>query len=276
LEISTIGEHLLFSIFRIETTDLEDSYVGTGFVFEHKSALFLVTAKHVIKNMQKGSLIFTEARDGKARIGARCTIPMNNFERHWCVHPDEDIDVAVISFSSLLKFANDQGVDLYYYPISSPMLPTEETVKIIDAFEEIIFIGYSSGLWDDVNLIPITRKGITATPILIDFQGKKEFLISASVFPGSSGSPVFLYKTGAYHHRSGAIAMGTQLIFLGLVKDAYNGRETGKKGIRSQPVVDKPEKLSSEWVDLGVVLNYSTIIETIEAHFFKEKGIGIE
>src|SRR5260370_20655967 len=114
------------------------------------------------------------------------------------------------------------------------MLPTEETVKIIDAFEEIIFIGYSSGLWDEVNLIPITRKGITATPILIDFQGKKQFLISASVFPGSSGSPVFLYKIGAYHDRSGAIAMGTHLTFIGLVQDSYNGRETGKEGIRSQ------------------------------------------
>ncbi len=85
------------------------------------------------------------------------------------------------------------------------MLPTEETIKIIDAFEESMFIGYSSGLWDDVNLIPITSKGITATPILINFQGKNEFLIDASAFPGSSGSPVFLYKTGAYLHKSGAI-----------------------------------------------------------------------
>jgi hypothetical protein len=69
--------------------------------------------------------------------------------------------------------------------------------------------------------------------------------------------------------------MGTHLTFLGLVKEAYNGRESGKKGIRSQQVVDKSEKLLSEWVDLGVVLKYSTIIETIEAHFFEEKGIGI-
>ena len=272
MEISTISEHLLFSTVRIETKDLNDSYVGTGFVFEHKSELFLVTAKHNIKDMLSGWLIFTEAPDGEALIGNRCTMPINNFEKGWFAHPDNDIDVAVVPFSCILKFAKDQDVDLFYYPISSSMLPTEETIKIIDAFEEIIFIGYSSGLWDDVNLIPITRRGITATPILIDFQGKKEFLIDASAFPGSSGSPVFLYKIGAYLNKSGAIVMGTHLTFLGLVKEAYYGRETGEEGVQPQPVVDKPKKPSSEWVDLGIVLKYSTIIETIEAHFFKERA----
>lgn len=63
------------------------------------------------------------------------------------------------------------------------------------------------------------------------------------------------------------IAMGTHLTFLGLVKQAYSGAETGEEKVQPQPVVDKPKKPSSEWVDLGIVLKYSTIIETIEAHF---------
>ncbi len=81
LEISTISEHLLFSTVRVETKDLNDSYVGTCFVFEHKSELFLVTAKHNIKDILSGFLIFTEAADGEALIGNRCTIPINNFEK---------------------------------------------------------------------------------------------------------------------------------------------------------------------------------------------------
>lgn len=272
MEISTISKDLLFSTVRIETKDLKDSYVGTGFVFEYKSALFLVTAKHNIKNMLSGSLTFTQARDGKPLIGTRYTLGLDDLEQLWFVHPDDAIDVAVVPFSNLLKYAKDQeGVDLYYCPISSSILPTEETLKVIDAFEEIIFIGYSGGLWDKVNLLPIIRKGITATPIAVDFEGKKEFLIDASSFPGSSGSPVFLYRIGIYHHSSGAIAMGKHLIFLGLIQNAYLVRETGREGVQSQPVADKPEKSSPEWIDLGIVLKYSTIIETIEAHFLKKR-----
>lgn len=269
MEISTISECLLFSTVRIETfkasdTNKEDSYVGTGFVFEHKinekPALFLVTCKHVIKDMQRGTLTFTQERHGKPLIGTRWDLLIDDFEKFWFVHPD-GIDVAVVPFGYVLKFAKDQGADLYFHPIVSSTLLTKEAKKVIDALEEIIFIGYSSGLWDKVNLIPITRKGITATPILIDFEGKREFLIDASVFPGSSGSPVFWYKIGAYHSNSGAIAMGTHLTFLGLLKESYFGRDT-------------EEKSPSERVDLGVVLKPSTIIETINA-YLKEKGLGI-
>jgi hypothetical protein len=86
--------------------------------------------------------------------------------------------------------------------------------------------------------------------------------------------PVFLHKIVAYHVSSGAIAMGTRLTFLGLMQNAYYEHDTEGKEARSQPVVDKPEQPSSKWVNLGVVLKSSMIIETIDA-YFKEKGLVI-
>jgi len=282
MEISTISECLLFSTVRIETfkvsdTNKEDSYVGTGFVFEHeineRSALFLVTCKHVIKDMQRGTLTFTQKRDGKPLIGTRWDLLIDDFEQLWFVHPDDDIDVAVVPFGCVLKYANDQGVDLYFHPIVSSMLLTEEAQKFIYAFEEIIFIGYPGAWWDKVNLMPIIRKGITATPILIDFEGKKEFLIDASAFPGSSGSPVFMRRIELGHHRSGAIALATRLAFLGLVQQSCHERWIDEGRITSQPIADTSEEPSSQRVGLGVVLKADTIIETINA-FCKEKGIS--
>ena len=57
--------------------------------------------------------------------------------------------------------------------------------------EEIVFIGYPSGLRDEHNSTPLIRRGITASPIWNDFGNDPIFLIDAGVYPGSSGSPVF-------------------------------------------------------------------------------------
>ncbi|MFR3321383.1 MAG: hypothetical protein ACLTSZ_09905 [Lachnospiraceae bacterium] len=83
----------------------------------------------------------------------------------------------------------------------------EEQIEYFAAIEDITFIGYPSGLYDSVNKLPIIRQGITATPIWNQFNGENVFLIDAGVFPGSSGSPVFIYNHGSYPTKDG-IAIG--------------------------------------------------------------------
>ena len=58
-----------------------------------------------------------------------------------------------------------------------------------------------TALIDEVNNKPVVRKGITATDIRLDYNGRKEFLIDAACFHGSSGSPVFLRKMGPIKRR---------------------------------------------------------------------------
>lgn len=78
------------------------------------------------------------------------------------------------------------------------IIPTEEDLVDIDAIEDVFFIGYPIGLYDTYYYLPILRKGITASPIKHDWLNQPRFLIDANVFPGSSGSPVFLYDKGMY------------------------------------------------------------------------------
>ena len=73
----------------------------------------------------------------------------------------------------------------------------------IDAIEDIIFIGYPNGIWDSVNNMPILRKGSTATHPCLNYNGKKEFMIDAACFPGSSGSPVLIFNENGYKDKKG-------------------------------------------------------------------------
>jgi len=53
--------------------------------------------------------------------------------------------------------------------------------------------GYPNGVSDEVNNLPVVRKGITATPMFADYNGKPEFLIDCAIYEGSSGSPIFAH-----------------------------------------------------------------------------------
>jgi hypothetical protein len=52
----------------------------------------------------------------------------------------------------------------------------------------------SNGLRDATNNMPIFRKGITATHPSLKWNSKNEFLVDVATYPGSSGSPVYLYE----------------------------------------------------------------------------------
>ena len=78
--------------------------------------------------------------------------------------------------------------------------PLEE--REIPVTSQVTMVGYPSGLWDSKNNYPIVRQGNIATPPNVDFNGKEEFLIDIALYPGSSGSPVFLIDHISYIDQS--------------------------------------------------------------------------
>ena len=126
---------------------------------------------------------------------------------------------------------------------------TEEQLKDLSAIEEIIFVGYPDSLRDEVNMTPITRRGITSTPLDQDFNGEPVFLIDASVFGGSSGSPVFILNQGSYTTPK-ALKVGTRIIFLGIVAESHYFFEKGKF----------LDKISALWEMPSVVKNFFWVV----------------
>ena len=206
----SIYEQLSFCTSRIETEDANgNSYSGTGFFFNlnvnNKIVPLLITNKHVVKGMKKGLFRFTTADDdGLPNYKEHFTIEYSdNFENMWFMHPSDDVDLCVLPINPLIEAANKKNRRLFYRSLDNGVIPNEVQKQSIDAVEEITMIGYPNGLWDSLNNMPIIRKGITATNYNLDYNGKKEFVIDAACFPGSSGSPVMLCNVGGYRDKQG-------------------------------------------------------------------------
>ena len=65
---------------------------------------------------------------------------------------------------------------------------------------------------------PIVRRGSTATHPFVRYEGRPEFVIDAACFPGSSGSPVFLFEDGMYRVGDGnGLTPGSRVALLGVL-----------------------------------------------------------
>ena len=77
-------------------------------------------------------------------------------------------------------------------------------------------------------------KGVLATNYKYDWNGKKEFLIDAACFPGSSGSPVMLFDIGSYSTREG-ITISDRIKLLGVLYASPQHTVKGKLQIVEVP-----------------------------------------
>jgi hypothetical protein len=143
----------------------------------------------------------------------------------------------------------------------------------LDALESVTFIGYPNGIWDTKNLLPIARRGTTATPIAVDFENSPCFLIDASVFGGSSGSPVFIFNQGMYTNKGGGTTIGSRLFFVGIIAAVFYRTQLNQIVSVPIPTLVQPMVQQQEMVDLGIVFKASTVIEAVEA-FLKTKNIS--
>jgi len=243
----------------------------------------MVTNKHVIEDANVGSFVFI-LNDGKGdpQLGRGIEVPVLRFRDHFHGHPDPSVDIAVSPLNPLIDHRDEAtglviGQSTYVAPIRSQHIPTQEYIDNLEAIEEIFFIGYPAGLYDAVNLTPITRRGITATPLQVDYDGESVFLIDAAVFPGSSGSPAFLASSAIRTDKSGNLVLiASRIVLLGVIAKYLSKPETGIVEWKPIPTEENevvPTYTTSQALNLGVVYKSSTVLETID-DFIKTYGDG--
>jgi hypothetical protein len=263
MRVETVAEQLFFTTVRIASSAGDGrGSTGTGFLLQTPlvtggTAVWLVTNRHVVEGMDDVTAYFIASDDSPAearpRLGHLLPIKIPSGGGGFRLHPDPSIDIAVAEMPML----GPLDPLVFYVALTPDLALTVDAEQDFDAVADITFIGYPSGLFDAANGLPIFRRGVTASPLQIDYEGKPMFLVDASVFPGSSGSPVFILDRN-YTDRSGALVMGQRIAWVGVIAAVYE---------RNVDVLELPTATGHyvpDAIDLGLVYKARTVLETLD------------
>jgi hypothetical protein len=260
----SVSEVIMHSTARIECKRPDGSTSsGSGFYFsffrnEQGSFPVLVTNKHVVAGCIDSWFYATLATgryepDYGTHVLVKC--------QDWIAHPDASVDLVVSPVGKQFKSLESQGQKPFYSSVDRNSVADHSYMQGLTALEDVIVIGYPNGLWDQVNNLPIARKGVTATPAFIDYAGKKEFLIDCSIFPGSSGSPVYLFNQGAFAKQDGSLHLGSRTSLLGIVYAVYEHTISGEIVLKPVPTATLPIPVSKTPNNIGLCIKSSRLVE---------------
>lgn len=217
LAIRSQVDSLLHSTVRIEA-DLPGAKrsIGTGFFMRYSRGEdyfpALVTNKHVVEGAIGGRIFLHRARvaPGNARqpSGEVAIVEVADFPNIWINHPvhsddpdesddpSKNIDLCGAPLGPVIKEFEARGDYLFPLFLGDMMIPADDDLRQLQVMEDVVMVGYPSGLWDDVHGFPLFRKGMTATHPYIDFRGWPVGALDIGAYWGSSGSPVVLLRRG--------------------------------------------------------------------------------
>lgn len=270
----TPTKQLLYTSVRIETKFGDGSTgVGTSFVFRDSGSpegqqLFLVSNKHVVAEAETGLVFFTkESANGEPLLGEPFFLKNDGFASQWHGHPDESVDVAVMPLSWQLDMIGKGGEIAHLRPVLAHEIAEPSIFENLDVSAPVLFVGFPDGMFDEKHYLPIVRRGYVATSPELDFNGQPVFLIDASVFPGSSGSPVFTVGDNL-------IGGTPALKLLGIISAVYTQATDGSISWQPAPTNQVPVPSIEQMIDLGVVFKARCIRETISS-FWRKHANGI-
>ena len=245
--------------------NVTDKELGTGFLVQKKIdekhvKHLLFSNKHVFwgkkdknNSLAEKDLIITFHKteaDGSYKLGTthKISLHLKRGQEGYYEHPESLIDVACINISSVYRIL----------PVGMRSINLKEFIDFsfdsIYAGQKVVFIGYPKGFFDNINFLPVMRSGFIASIPAVDFQNRKQLLIDAHVFPGSSGSPVF-YETSGKYKLLGIISEVpiTKLDFLQVDVDKKNVTEYKKKEVSDQV------SIPIQFIGLGMLYKNETI-----------------
>ena len=179
MQVRSFFENLTFSTAKLSATTTSGSTrIGTSFIYTlhdgERLYPFAVTNWHVVKGTERFSLTFPAGRGTAGALGGGMVAEFLSSERDWIRHPDPSVDLACIPIAQAVEDSKATGRELFFRSLDPGMLMRQVHYSVIDAIEDVVVVGYPNGLIDPVHLLPIVRKGITATPLEVDYGGKPE------------------------------------------------------------------------------------------------------
>lgn len=252
---------------RIEIIDKKATFLGsgTGFFFDivegEKVHSFLITNKHVIEgNKRLRFLVHRAKEDGEVDGGQTFGITIES-EHQWILHPDKNVDLAAYPLTEFIKNTQQIGLTPFIRKFTSSLIPNRKEIINFNSIENILMIGYPNSLWDRMHKLPLIRHGVTASDPKIDFNWKSEFVIDAACFPGSSGSPVIIYRPGTWIKQGDSHFKTTVFFLTGVL---YAGPQHTAKGdivIKEIPLKADMEGFMHIPNNLGFVIKSEKLLD---------------
>ena len=253
MNLQDISTQLLFTTVPIWTENAQGgTSSATAFLYNvavpskpEQSIPLLITNHHVVSGAKRGLVEFVERSGKEPDRSRRVRIELD--AATLASRTSAELDLAVIPIGPALNQLEAAGRPAFFRSVSPDLIQTAEARDQLAALEEVVFIGYPSGIRDEKNASPLIRRGITSTPVWNDYEGKPTFLIDAGVFPGSSGSPVFILNQGGFATKDGLV-LGNRLLFLGVISQTFL-----RKGVANET-----------FLGLGQVVRSDALVEFLD------------
>lgn len=189
---------------------------ATGFFFDYKEDLYLVTNRHVVYNILNKREVLECGAEANRPVALRLLLNRmdsltkkngiktfdltrqeeyelnlyNNGSPIWLEHPDnqfseedDKVDIAVIPLNKediLRRFLICRFDINSFKPAKIPVIYGES----------LMVLGFPLGRSDELNNLPIVRSATMATAFAAYYDGNPVFLIDSRLHEGTSGSPV--------------------------------------------------------------------------------------
>lgn len=150
--------------------------IATGFIVRYQRLNVFITCRHCLVK-QEDTYITTNSKKEQKVIAKPLSDILETPNVSLCFHPNAKIDLVAMPFPVM-----PESDDILAVP--SDLFEDSENFSEGD---DIFFLGFPLGITTQGKIKPLVRSGIVSLK-----EEKNAFLIDANVFPGSSGSPVFL------------------------------------------------------------------------------------
>lgn len=207
-----------------EYKPISEVIIGSGFIIRHQNRDYLVTAKHVAKEMSPTGEIIVNLKNGKFTVvtfqalsEAKNIIP----EAHWFHHATADISIHPICYPP--------SIDVMYIPEDIFQKDNDE----IQLLNKAYIVGFPMGFGVLDKLSPIAKEAKLASKLtsIADPRIPKDlhfYLLDQALSQGYSGAPVFYVEDVTATNVTPKIKIGEKIHLLGLQSSAYSDKTGGK------------------------------------------------
>ena len=182
-------------------------YTATGFLYGYPTGqtstngarrylVYLVTNRHVYqKASERNDNLALRARFNRPMGAGAKVFPLLFYDvdgsTAWTVHPDADVDVAVIGINANRLQQDGFEFSLFVSDTDTFTLEQARTSQVSEG-DGVFVLGFPLGEAGDERNYAIVRQGIIARAQNWLKGDAHTFLIDASIFPGNGGGPVLL------------------------------------------------------------------------------------